>query len=532
MQTEVVRGHCLTDWLAEEGWKTARPERVIHGVVVFRPARWEEARQAAEAPGQPRRGRDETDLLYAPDPQVVVRLAAYLEASGLTVSPPAARGLYLDFVGTVDAVGRAFRCTFAEKPLEGRVAYLNRDEPQVPPWAVPHVLAILGLENRSRLHPLHRYPSGAASPANAGQGYFPRDLRSAYRYPADLDGSGQTIGVLEFSNGYNPADLTAFWTTHGITPPSVVFVSVDGTPNDGGTASVDMECTLDVEWAGAMAPGALIVVYEAGAGGNDVAFAVSMQKALEAVVADEVHRPSVVSISYGDAETHFPASALKAWDLAMERAAARGITVCVASGDEGAYGVQGEGRPIRHCDAPASLPHALGVGGTTLTLTPALTRATEVAWTDTNNNGASGGGVSVVFPLPPWQDGAGVPPSPAGLPGRGVPDVALNADPDTGYNVVFQGQSTVVGGTSAAAPMWAALLAAANQARASRGLGPLGFVTPLLYRHGTGPAFHDIVSGNNTFEGVTGYSAGPGWDPVTGWGSVDGTALVELLAGS
>jgi kumamolisin len=161
-----------------------------------------------------------------------------------------------------------------------------------------------------------------------------------------------------------------------------------------------------------------------------------------------------------------------------------------------------------------------------------MTRATEVGWTDTNNNGASGGGVSVVFGLPSWQSEAGVPMNPAGAPGRGVPDVALNADPDTGYNVVFQGQATVVGGTSAASPMWAALFALINQSRAAKGLGPVGFVSTVLYKNGTGPEFHDIVLGNNSYNGVVGYSAGPGWDPVTGWGSVDGSALAALFAGS
>jgi kumamolisin len=436
----------------------------------------------------------------------------------------------VDFEGTLADVSRAFRCTFAERLVDGRAVYLNREEPQVPLWAVGHVLAVVGLENRSQARPAHRYPSPVATPANDGQGFFPDDLKAAYAYPAQWTGAGETIGVLEFSNGFNPADLEAFWQRHGIPARPVAFVSVDGTPNDGGSQSVDMECTLDLEWAGAMAPGAALVVYEANAGSDDVAFARSMLKALEAAVGDRVHEPTVLSISYGDAETHFPPKALAAWDLAVQRAAARGITVLVASGDMGAYGVRGLAWPFPHCDAPASLPHVLAVGGTTLTLDAQKRRQTEVGWSDTNNNGASGGGVSLLFDPPPWQQGMGVPLNPAGAAGRGVPDVALVADPDTGYNVVFQGESMVIGGTSAAAPTWAALLACINQARAAAGQGPLGLVSPKLYHIGpVAPVFHDITEGNNSVDGIPGYACGPGWDAVTGLGSVDGTALLEAL---
>ena len=533
MDTVVLRGHLVKDWLNEAGWGPAQSTRVIRGTVVLRPAQPDGGPAAGGPPqGAGRRTKAETDRLYAPEPTVVSRLSSYLESCGLQMSPPLAHGLYLDFEGPLQAVVQAFHCAFVEKSVDGRSVYANREEPKVPLWAAPHVLAVLGLENRSAARPLYRYPTPEASPANGGQGFYPQDLRTAYAYPAQLDGSGQTIGVLEFSNGYNIQDLTSYWTSHNITPPTVVFVSADGTPNDGGISSVDMECTLDLELAGAMAPGARLVVYEASGQGNDAAFSVSLLKAVEAAIADETNNPSVLSISYGDAETHFQRSALNAWDLAMQRAGTRGITVLVASGDQGAYGLHGTGRPIRHSDAPASLPHVLAVGGTTLTLTPQMTRATEVGWTDTNNNGASGGGVSVVFGLPSWQSEAGVPVNPSGAPGRGVPDVALNADPDTGYNVVFQGQATVVGGTSAASPMWAALFALINQSRAAKGLGPVGFVSTVLYKNGTGPEFHDIVEGNNSYNGVVGYSAGPGWDPVTGWGSVDGSALTVLFAGS
>ncbi len=529
MQTVVLRGHVLPGWEQEDGWKAAAPDRLVHGRVAFWPR--DRDLETALAAGtlsvieSPR----ELNRRFAPDPTVVARMAAYLEEHGLAVDPPQSGGLYLDFAGTVGRVTGALRCTFGERTVDGRRLLINREDPEVPWWAAPHVSAILGLETWTTAQPLHRYPSRGATPANGGQGFFPSDLATAYAFPAAWTGAAEAIALLEFSNGFSSADVQQFWTQHGVPLRAVAFVSVDGTPNDGGVHAVDMECTLDVEWAGAMAPDAQLVVYEATAGNSDTGFALSMLKALDAVATDAQHRPTVVSISYGAAEDRFPASALGAWNVAAMRLAARGITVLAASGDAGAYGIRGVGRLVPHVDVPAAVPHILSVGGTTLTLTPSDQRQSETGWTDTNHNGASGGGVSQVFPLPAWQQAAHVPLNPAGGTGRGVPDVACAADPDTGYSVVFQGQPTVVGGTSAASPVWAALVARLNQARAHQGRARLGFANPVLYGLGGTAAFHDILTGNNNMPGVEGYQCGPGWDAVTGWGSPNSAALAERL---
>lgn len=530
MRTEVVRGHLLSQWLTEDGWRTAAPERVIRATVVFRPEREAEIQARLQDPAaEPVASAADLHRLFRPDPAVVVRLASYLEDHGLEVAPPRAEGLYLDFAGPVARVTAALRCTFAERQVEGRHVYLNREEPQVPVWALDAVGAIVGLENRAGARPAHRYPRPEADLPNGGRGYFPRDLRTAYRFPAHLDGAGQTIALLEFGSGFSAQDIEAFWRAHGVPVRPVAFVSVDGTPNSGGGQAVDVECTLDVEWAGALAPAANLVVYEANPGADDASWARAMLLALEAVATDEVHRPAVVSISYGDAESRIPRRALWAWDLAAQRAAARGISVLAASGDMGAYGVRGIAWPYPHVDAPASLPHVWAVGGTTLRLAPDGSRLSETGWSDTNDNGASGGGVSLVFPPPAWQAPARVPPNPEGRAGRGVPDGALVADPDTGVAIVFGGEPGVIGGTSASTPMWAALVALANQARAARGVGPLGLLGPRLYPLGGSPVFHDILEGTNRIDGIPGYDCGPGWDAVTGWGSVDATAFVDRL---
>lgn len=456
------------------------------------------------------------------------RLTEWLTASGLTVTRQSPYIIWLE--GTFAEAGRTFDIRFDFRQEEAVRHFRLDREPEVPDWAVPWIAGIVGLENVARMQPRFVTPSDAQLPANQGQGFFPSDLESAYGFPAAFDGTGQTIGLLEFSNGYSQSDVDGFWQQMGISPPAVAFVSVDGTPNDGGISSADMEATLDVEWAGAMAPGANLVVYEASSGSSDQSFGVSVLKALDYAVHDTTRKPSVLSISYGDGESRFPASEMQAWDSAMAEGTLLGVTTFVASGDQGAYGLHGPGSAIPHADAPANCPHAVAVGGTHLELNPNGTIKSETGWTDTNNNGASGGGISQVFPVPSYQAHLTLPVMPGDRPGRGIPDVAANADPDTGYAVMFQGSMTVIGGTSAACPLWAALWARVNQARAAAKKGPVGYANPLLYDLGPTSAFRDIVSGNNSYGMVPGYDCGPGWDAVTGWGSPYASRIIGELS--
>jgi len=206
---------------------------------------------------------------------------------------------------------------------------------------------------------------------------------------------------------------------------------------------------------------------------------------------------------------------MTAFDEACQSAAALGITITVASGDNGSSdGVSGN-----NVDFPASSPHVLGCGGTELTAANGVIRK-EVVWNDQPQGRASGGGVSSVFALPPWQMNANVPAAPTSGGGRGVPDVAGDAAPDTGYNVLFDGQSGVVGGTSAVAPLWAGLIALLNQQRGSN----IGFANLALYQNAEN-GFNDITQGNNGS-----YSAGPGWDCCTGLGSPNGNQLSQIFA--
>jgi kumamolisin len=271
---------------------------------------------------------------------------------------------------------------------------------------------------------------------------------------------------------------------------------------------------LDIEVSGAVAPGARIVVYFAP--NTDQGF----HDAITTAVHDAVNKPSVISISWGGPEDTWTQQAANAMLQAVTDAAAMGVTVTAAAGDDGSS--DGVNDNKLHVDLPACLPPVLACGGTRLNTTHgALT--SEVVWNElANQEGATGGGVSKIFPIPSYQANAGVPKNPeTSFAGRGVPDVAGDADPVTGYLVRVDGKSMVIGGTSAVAPLWAGLVALINQQ-----LGrPLGFLQPAIYQIGTS-AFRDITTGNNGA-----YAAGANWDACTGLGSPNGTALVQALQG-
>jgi kumamolisin len=303
----------------------------------------------------------------------------------------------------------------------------------------------------------------------------------------------------------------------------VTAVGVSGAANTPG-GDADGEVELDIEVVGGVAPGAAQMVYFAD--NTDAGFVDAISQAVHATPT-----PVAVSISWGQSEDQWSAQSKNAMDQAFADAAALGVTVTVASGDNGASD-DPNGQGSVHCDFPASSPHALACGGTKLIgNTSSFAITSEVVWNElATNEGAGGGGVSDVFPVPSWQANAGVPAQAAGgsgVAGRGVPDVAGNADPLTGYLVVVDGQHQAIGGTSAVAPLWAGLIARLAQATGKT----FGLIQPLLYAGvapGTAqPGFNDIVSGSNGA-----YLAGPGWDACTGLGSPNGAALLKLLSGT
>jgi kumamolisin len=402
---------------------------------------------------------------------------------------------------------------------------------QVPAQLDGIVVAVLGLDNRPQVQPrLRRLAAASAAPAAPATpgaaaapkpvSYTPPQVAAAYQFPAGTDGTGQHVAILEFGGGYAQADLDAYFSGLGIiTPPAVTAVPVGGAQNVAGKdpSGADGEVLLDIEVVGSVAPGAAMSVYFAP--NSDQGFVAAVTAATHATPA-----PAAISISWGESEDAWTPQARTSLDSAIADAAATGITVTVASGDNGSSdGVTGS---TPHCDFPASSPHALACGGTSLRYDPATGALTsEKVWNDGAGQGACGGGVSDVFPLPSWQADAGVPAIVhTGTHGRGVPDVAGNADPETGYQVRIDGQAEVIGGTSAVAPLWAALICRLAQAAGHS----FGLMQEILYA-GVSPAkpaagLRDITTGNNGA-----YKAKHGWDPCTGLGVPEGTALLSVV---
>jgi kumamolisin len=385
------------------------------------------------------------------------------------------------------------------------------------------VTAVLGLDDRPQARAQYRYVPAAA----VNTSYTPPQLGTVYSFPEGTDGSGQTIAIIELGGGYVQSDLDTYFSELGIPTPSVTAVGVDGGSNapDGNPNGADGEVMLDIEVAGALAPGASIVVYFAP--NTDAGF---LDAVTTAAHADPT--PAAISISWGQSEDQWTAQARTAFDEALQDAAALGVTTTAAAGDDGSSDRVGDGRP--HVDFPASSPHALACGGTRLEA-DATTGAvhSETVWNNGRGGGATGGGVSAVFPLPAWQKGVGVPSGADGADaggaangpgGRGVPDVSAVADPQTGYRIRVDGQDTVIGGTSAVAPLWAALVARLTQSTGK----PLGLAQPVLYdsvRAGqVADGFRDITVGDNGS-----YRATTGWDACTGLGVPDGAKLLSSL---
>jgi TIR domain/Subtilase family len=363
-------------------------------------------------------------------------------------------------------------------------------------------------------------PREAMQDSAVGPSFSATEVARLYGFPPDLDGTGQCVGLVELGGGYQEADLQAYVTGLNLPPPTVTSVSVDGARNSpGGAASVQV--TMDLEVVAAIAPRADIVVY----------FAPPTERgfvdAILTAAADDTHNPGVLCMGWGQPEPAWTQDSVARINEALAAAAARGITVCCAAGDKGPTDGVADGEA--HVDFPASSPHVLACGGTQLTAKGSRIE-TEIVWNNYPDGGVTGGGFSENFPAPEWQEGIFTPDfiKPGKPGGRGLPDVAANASPSTGYHVLVDGKATVVGGTSAAAPLWAGLITLMNQGLGER----VGFLNPVLYQN-LGPAgvLSDITQGS-TRQGEQanlGYQARAGWDPCTGWGVPNGERLLGAL---
>ena len=464
--------------------------------------------------------RKEFEQQHGADPDSIARVEAFAREHKLTVKEKSAGRRTVILSGTVAAMNSAFGVELKQfEHPSGQ--YRGRTGPVHIPNELQDVIeGVFGLDNRPQAKPhfRRRHARAGARAQAVSLSYTPTQVAAFYDYPTGVDGTGECIALIELGGGYNPTDLSNYWNQLNLTKtPNVSAVSVGNGSNNptGDPNGPDGEVMLDIEVSGAIAPGANIVVYFAD--NTDAGFL----NAITTAVHDSTNNPSVVSISWGGPESSWTGQAMTSMDEAFQAAAAMGVTVCVAAGDDGSTDGVTDGQ--NHVDFPASSPNVLACGGTTL-VASGNTITSETTWNElANNEGATGGGISDVFPLPSWQANAGVPPSANSNHnvGRGVPDVSGDADPTTGYVTLVDGQSGVIGGTSAVAPLWAGLIALINESVGK----PAGLVNPLLYQSAsTAGDFNDVTSGNNGA-----YSAGPGWDPCTGLGSPIGAQIAAAL---
>ncbi len=454
---------------------------------------------------------EELTKCHGADPADIEAVEAFASEHGLSLVNinPASRSITIS--GTVAALCAAFGTDVELRRTEGRIVRTRRGHLHVSEELAGRVIALLGFDERPVAKTHHRFCPNASQSIS----YTPRQVAEIYGFPQGT-GANQTIALIELGGGFRSSDLQKYWKQLGLSNVSTTVISVDGGQNtpSGDPNSADGEVALDIEVAGAVAPGARVGVYFAP--NTDQGFL----DAINTAIHDTVRKPSVISISWGGPETEWTSQALNAFNAAFHDAALLGISVCAAAGDNGSSDGETDGRD--HVDFPASSPWVLACGGTTLIANNGTIQS-ETVWNDGTNGGSTGGGVSAHFSKPSYQASIKVP-KPTGTAnstGRGVPDVAGVADPNTGYVILVDGQEGVIGGTSAVAPLWAGLIALLNQDLGKN----VGWLHPTLYgTFAQHKALRDISSGTNGD-----FKAGPGWDACTGLGSPNGQAMLKLL---
>ncbi|MEV5529144.1 S53 family peptidase [Streptomyces prunicolor] len=431
----------------------------------------------------------------------VKQVKDFLRAQGLTVGKVHSGNLLVDASGTAAQLEKAFDTKLStwKDAKSGRAFYANETAPTLPTGIAGLVSDVTGLNNRVQLH---HQGSAKVNPHNGpGGGYTPAQIKGGYNVSSTYTGSGQKIALLEF-DGFAQSNITKYDTNYSLGSPTPTVSKVDGGSGALGDGQVEVE--LDIEVLHAIAPKANVTVFE---GPNSDAGEVDTY---QAIVDSGI---PTTSISWGASESQRTTSNINAVDAVFKAGAAEGLGFYAASGDDGSDDA-GDGTTT--VDYPASDPYVTGVGGTTLTVTSANAWSKETAWS------GGGGGKSSVFKIPSWQTAVQ---KTAGGGYRQVPDVSALANPSPGVSIYSQGSWGTVGGTSAAAPEWAAFGALYNQRAAAAGKANLGFANPALYT-ASGTGFHDITSGSNGA-----YSAATGWDFTTGWGSYNAATLETKLLG-
>jgi len=459
---------------------------------------------------------------YGPTNETVDSVKNFLTGKGFDVQNVSPNNAFITVSGTTGQLEDTFGVTINNyKNSKDETYYSNDDVPSIPTEFSGVITDIAGLNNEGHYtHPQISKPltKPTAVTPNVGSGpsggYTPAELKGAYDInplaSSGYTGAGQTVAVMEL-DGYKASNISNYSNYYGLGSPTPTNVFVDGYSGAAGQGEVEVE--LDIEVINAIAPKAQVVVYE---GPNtDQGVIDTYQK----IATDNIAKS--ISTSWGIGEQHSSTASMNSLHTVFQQFAAQGQSVFAAAGDNGAYD---SGTKTLEVDSPANDPYVTGVGGTHLTLSNS-TYSSESIWSNKTNRTGGGGGLSKVYAMPSWQSGPGVQNSYSNGK-RQVPDVSADADPSTGYSIYSQGSWTVVGGTSAAAPLWAGIAALNNQYAAANGKGNLGQANPTLYKTFNTtqlyPAYHDVTSGTNLY-----YPATTGYDMASGIGTPDVYNLIR-----
>jgi Pro-kumamolisin, activation domain len=471
---------------------------------------------------------------FGPTTDQQQQVVSYLQGQGITVTHVASNGLLIDARANIATVESAFGVKINNYQIGARKFYANATAPTVPSALSTLILSIGGLDNSVKLRPLGAVTPHATTTHTAQPlaGYAPTDLNGAYDATAlhqgGIQGSNQTVAVFEL-DGFQQSDIDQYLKSNNLGTPSISTQLVDGATQTAGAGAIEVE--LDIEVVAAMAPKASQVVY---IGPNTTQ---GVNDTYNQIVTD--NKAQITTTSWGECETQSGNAELQALDNIFKQGSAQGLTIFAAAGDSGAYDCNDTNLAV---DSPASDPYVTGVGGTNLQ-TSGGTYGSESVWsnpTDTQrspNGSGGGGGLSSLFAQPSWQTGPGVQ-NQYSNGEREVPDVAADADPQTGYAIYCTVSAAgcpstgnvVVGGTSAAAPLWAGSTALINEYLQQQGKTQTGFISPTLYGLASAQQqyapFHDVSSGTNLF-----YPATANYDEATGLGSPDIYNIARDLAG-
>ena len=452
-------------------------------------------------------------------------VAAWIRSQGLTITRQDGNHIAIFARGKISQIQQALQVTFSRVTFEGKEYTSATNAPSVPATLSPILLGINGLQPHIRPHTHLIVKPNSLTGTNPP--FLPSQVAQADNasslYSSNITGEGESIAIV-IDTFPSTADLVSFWKTYGVSQSlnNIQFIQVVS----GTLPSTSEEETLDTEWSSSIAPGARVRVYATTALNTTY-----LDEAYQQVYNDAINHPEYglhqMSMSYGLGETYMTNSQARTDAQYFANLAGAGVTIFASSGDgastPGTTGGEDTSGPLQ-VESPSSDVNVNGVGGTTLILNSNGNESSELAWS------YSGGGVSEYFTRPSWQTGTGVPSGTM----RAVPDVACPADPNNGAVLFYNGAQTVVGGTSWSSPTWAGYCALINQARSNAGLSQIGLLGPKIYPLLGSTNFRDITSGSNSVGANSGrkYSAGTGYDPVTGIGVPLMQALTQTLVGS